>query len=261
MASTTTTTILLVYFLSCSLITFPQAIEKIKLTSLHTGDDYDITIKKPKALDSSKYYHVVYFTDASLNSGKYILGLEDSKISNCILVGIGHIGNHVMRRQRDFIPSDAGGYSNDQFGQASKFYLFVKMDLMPYIDKKITKQKTKVFIGHSFGGLLALYFSLKENRMFDQYYAISPSVWANHNELLKFEDNYEKKNTSYSAAVFLYAGTLELFNKVQSSTTSFYDRVMKRKYKGLSIYYKEIEWANHYGTVERAVPGIFLQLK
>jgi predicted alpha/beta superfamily hydrolase len=261
MASTTTTTILLLYFLSCSLISFPQAIEKIKLTSLHTGDDYDITIKKPKTFDSSKYYHVVYFTDASLNSGKYILGLDDSKINNSILVGIGHIGNHVMRRQRDFIPSDAGGFNDGEFGQAAKFYRFVKTELLPLIDKKVTQQKSKVFIGHSFGGLLALYFSLKENKLFDQYYAISPSVWANHNELLKIEEKYSKKNTAYNALVNLYAGSLEVFNKVLSSTTVFYNAMKKRKYKDLSLSYFEIPWANHYGTVEKVVPGIFLQLK
>jgi len=240
---------------------FSQPVEKTTFASSNTGDSYEIIIKKPTAFDTSKYYTIVYFTDASLNSGKYILGLDDSKTNNCILVGIGHIGNHVMRRQRDFIPSDAGGYNNDEFGQASRFYLFIKKELMPFIDKKITKQKTKVFVGHSFGGLLALYFSLKDTRLFDQYYAISPSVWANYDELLKMEELYKKSNAFYSATVYLYAGALEVFNKVLSSTTSFYNTVKKRKYKGLSIYYKEIEWANHYGTVEKVVPGIFQQLK
>jgi uncharacterized protein len=252
---------LLIVFLLIDLISFSQAIEKIKSKSLNTGDDYEIILKKPKTFDTSKYYTLVYFTDASLNSGKYILSLNDSITNNCILVGIGHVGNHVMRRQRDFIPSDAGGYSNDEFGQASRFYLFIKKELMPLIDKKITKQKSRVFIGHSFGGLLALYFSLKENKLFDQYCAISPSVWANYNELLKIEEKYKDKNTSYSATVYLYAGSLEVFNKVLSSTMSFYDTVRKRNYKGLSIYYKEIERANHYGTVEKVVPGIFQQLK
>lgn len=261
MKSTVNKTILITYFLLATFISFSQAVEKTKLTSLNTGDVYEITIKRPKTFDSSKYYNIVYFTDASLNSGKCILGLDDSKTSNCILIGIGHTGNHVMRRQRDFIPSDAGGYNNDQFGQASKFYLFVKKELMPYVDNKITKQKTKIFIGHSFGGLLALYFSLKENRMFDQYYAISPSVWANYYELLKFEEKYKEKNTSYNATVYLYGGSLEVFNKVLSSTTTFYDTVKKRKYKDLSIYHKEIKWANHYGTVGEVVPGIFKRLK
>jgi uncharacterized protein len=250
-----------IFFLLPVLTSYSQGIEKTKFTSLNTGDDYEIIIKKPGAFDSSNYYHIVYFTDASLNSGKYILGLDDSKVNNRILIGIGHIGNHVMRRQRDFIPSDAGGYNNDEFGQASKFYLFIKKELMPYIDKKVPNQKSTVFIGHSFGGLLALYFSLKDNKLFDEYYAISPSVWANHNELLKIEELYKKSNASYNATVYLYAGALEVFNKVLSSTTIFYNTVKKRKYKGLSVYYKEIEWANHYGTVEKVVPGIFQQLR
>ena len=97
--------------------------------------------------------------------------------------------------------------------------------------------------------------------MFDQYYAISPSVWANYNELLKIEEDYNKKKTSYNATVYLYAGSLEVFNKVLSSTTIFYKTIIKRKYQGLSISYKEISWANHYGTVEKVVPGIFLKLK
>ncbi|MEP7372793.1 MAG: alpha/beta hydrolase-fold protein [Chitinophagaceae bacterium] len=253
--------ILLIASLFLTLISVSQTIERVKYTSLNTGDDYEIIIKKPKAFDSSRYHTIVYFTDASLNSGKYILGLNDSIVNNCILIGIGHIGSHVMRRQRDFIPSDAGGYNNNEFGQASKFYLFVKNELMPYINRKIPKQKMKIFIGHSFGGLLALYFSLKENKLFDHYYAISPSVWANYDELLKIEEKYKEKNTSYSATVYLYAGALEIFNKVLSSTTSFYNTVKKRKYNSLSIYYKEIEWANHYGTVAKVVPGIFQRLK
>ena len=244
-----------------TLISFSQTTEKANFSSINTGDNYEIVIKKPKVFDTSKYYNIVYFTDATLNSGKYILGLDETKINNCILIGIGHIGGHVMRRQRDFIPSDAGGYSNNEFGQASKFYFFIKNELMPYISKNIKKQKTKVFIGHSFGGLLALYFSLKENKLFDQYYAISPSVWANYDELLKIEDLYKRNNTSYNTTIYLYAGSLEIFNKVLSSTSRFYDIVKKRNYKGLYINYKKIDGANHYGTVGNVVPGIFMQLK
>jgi predicted alpha/beta superfamily hydrolase len=242
-------------------ILFSQPVEKTQFTSLSTGDVYEIIIKKPRSFDSSKYYPIVYFTDASLNSGKYILGLPDSIIGNCILIGIGHIGDHVMPRQRDFIPSDGGGYHSKEFGQASKFYLFIKNELMPFIDKNIRNQKTKVFIGHSFGGLLALYFSFKENRLFDQYYAISPSVWANHQEILKIEKEYKEKKDSYDATIFLYAGSLEMFNKVLGSTTRFYHIVKKRGYKNLSIYYREIAWANHFATVNKVVPGIFQHLK
>ena len=237
-----------------------QTTETTEFNSLYTGDTYTLTIKKPQGFDPTKKYNVVYFTDASLNSGKFILKLDPGQTKYCILVGIGHTGSHVLLRQRDFIPSDAGGYKDKDFGQASRFYLFIKNELMPFVNGKIVIQKNKIFIGHSFGGLLALYFSLRENKLFDRYYAISPSVWANHNELVKIEETYKKDNTSYNSTIHLYAGSLEVFNKVLESTTKFYETVKSRNYKDLTISCKKIDWANHYTIVQKVVPEIFSQI-
>jgi uncharacterized protein len=196
--------VLLLFLVFQPILSNSQTTDTTKFTSLYTGDAYTIIIKKPKDFDGTKKYNVVYFTDASLNSGKFILGLEAEKITNCVLVGIGHMGSHVMRRQRDFIPSDAGGFSSKEFGQANKFYFFIKNELMPFVEGKVAFYKEKIFIGHSFGGLMALYFSLKENKLFDEYYAISPSVWANYGELLKIEEAYKKNHTAYNSSIGIF---------------------------------------------------------
>ncbi len=234
---------------------------KEDFTSSRTGDSYDIIIKKPKNFDSTKTYHIVYFTDAGINSGKIILSQPDENIKNCILIGIAHKGDWETWRQRDFIPSDAGGYSNRHFGQASKFYLFMKEELMPYINKRFSKPKSKVFIGHSFGGLQALYMSMRENILFDHYYAISPSVWANYKELMKIEKQYAKTNKNYNSNISIYAGSLEFLNKVLSSSQEFYNTVKARNYKGLSITHSIVNGVNHYGIVPEVVPGIFRQFR
>jgi predicted alpha/beta superfamily hydrolase len=236
-----------------------QTIEEIKSTN--TGDSYEIIIKKPKNFDPSKTCHLVYFTDAGINSGKAILSQPEETISNCILIGIAHNGDWDTKRQRDFIPSDAGGYHDKDFGQASKFFLFMKDELMPYISKKFSKAKSKVFIGHSFGGLLALYMSMRENKLFDQYYAISPSVWAYYKELMKMEKNYAAKNKEYNSTISIYAGSLEFLNKVLSSSKEFYNTVKNRNYNGLSITHSVINGVNHYGIVPKVVPEIFKQFK
>ena len=229
---------------------------KEEIISTKTGDTYEIIIRKPKIFDTAKSYHLVYFTDAGINSGKTILSQPEENIKNCILIGIVHKGDWDTKRQRDFIPSDAGGYSNKDFGQASKFFLFMKDELLPYINIKFTKQKSKVFIGHSFGGLLALYMSMKENKLFDHYYAISPSVWANYYELIKIEKNYATKNKEYNSAISIYAGSLEFLNKVLSSSKEFYTAVKGRNYKGLSITHAVIGGVNHYGIVPEVITGI-----
>ena len=229
--------------------------------SIKTGDTYQLIIKRPKDFDSTKTYHHVYFTDAAINSGKVILDQPQDSTKNCILIGIAHKGDWETKRQRDFIPSDAGGYGDNNFGQASKFYLFLKEELMPFINKRFPKQRTKVFVGHSFGGLLALYLSMRENNLFDHYYAISPSVWANYYEMMKIEKDYAGKNKNYNSNISIYAGSLELLNKVLSSSREFYEQVNDRKYKGLAISRTVISGVNHYGIVPKVLPFIFRELR
>lgn len=234
--------------------------EKEGFKSIKTGDTYELVIKKPKDFDSTKSYSIVYFTDASINSGKTILSQPEETTKNCILIGIGHTGEWESKRQRDFIPSDAGGYSDKDFGQASKFFSFMKEELIPFINMKFRRQNCRIFIGHSFGGLLALYMSLRENNIFDRYYAISPSVWANHEELLKIEKKYATANKNYNSNIFIYAGSLEFLNKVLSSSKEFYNTVKARNYKGITITHTVVSGVNHYGIIPKIIPDIYKQL-
>lgn len=234
---------------------------KEEIVSTKTGDTYELIIRKPGSYDSTKSYHLAYFTDAGIKSGNVILSQPEGNIENCILIGIAHKGDWNTKRQRDFIPSDEGGYNDKNFGQASKFFLFMKDELIPYLDKKFTKQKSKVFIGHSFGGLLGLYMSMRENKLFDHYYAISPSVWANYKELMKIEKRYAAANKKYNSNISIYAGSLEFLNKVLSSSQEFYNTVKGRNHNGLSIDYSTIGGVNHYGIVPKVVPGILKGLQ
>ena len=229
--------------------------------SAKTGDTYQLIIQRPKNFDSTKVYHHVYFTDAAINSGKIILNQPGDSTKNCILIGIAHKGDWDTKRQRDFIPSDAGGYNSKNFGQASKFFSFMKEELMPYVNKKFSKARSRVFIGHSFGGLMALYMSMRDNKLFDRYYAISPSVWANYYELMDIEKNYAAKNKNYTASISIYAGSLEFLNKVLSSSKEFYNTVKGRKYNGLVISHEIIAGVNHYGIVPNVIPKIFRQIR
>lgn len=246
------------------LILFPIVLRsqqlKEEFTSFKTGDTYELIIRKPINFDSTKTYHLVYFTDAGINSGGMILSQPEVNIKNCILIGVAHKGHWETKRQRDFIPSDAGGYNDKSFGQASKFFLFMREELIPYLNKKFKKQKSKIFMGHSFGGLLALYMSMRDNKLFDHYYAISPSVWANSKELIKIEKQYAITNKNYNASISMYAGSLEFLNKVLSSSKEFYNTVKTRNYTGLAITHSIINGVNHYGIVPKVVPEILKNL-
>ncbi|HET9747239.1 MAG TPA: alpha/beta hydrolase-fold protein [Chitinophagaceae bacterium] len=251
----------LIFFIWLLPLSIASQTTKEDFTSSRTGDTYRLIIRRPYPFDSTKAYHHVYFTDAAIKSGRVILNQPDDSTKNCILIGIAHTGDWNKKRRRDLIPSDAGGYRNDNFGQASKFFLFMKEELMPYVTRKFGKQKTNVIIGHSFGGLFALYISMRENKLFDHYYVISPSVWANYRELMKIENDYANRNKNYNSSIAIYAGSLEFLNKVLSSSKEFYDQVKERKYNGLIISRAVINGVNHYGIVPRVIPWIFRQLR
>ena len=62
-------------------------------------------------------------------------------------------------------------------GGADKFEVFLKNELLPYIDQKYKTTNFKTLIGHSFGGLFVSYLFTKEDNVFQQKLAIDPSYW------------------------------------------------------------------------------------
>jgi predicted alpha/beta superfamily hydrolase len=254
--------ILQILFLLFIIPAFAQKRMAEDFKSINTGDTYTVTIRYPANFNTTKSYKVVYVPDGSLKMGNYILGTSKSwaaKIpADVVVVTIGHQNGHEMQRQRDFIPSDAGGYSTKEFGQANKFYRFLKNELIPYVKGKIPNQETTGFIGHSFSGLFCLYLLLQPDKLFDKHFAISPSVWANYEEIIKIEKQYSEKNKTLNAHVQIYAGSLEVLNKVLYSATKFYNTVKDRKYKGCTISFETVPWANHISMIQ---PGVDKALK
>jgi predicted alpha/beta superfamily hydrolase len=244
---------------------FAQTIEKQNIHSANTNDDYEIIIRKPEGFSAEKSYHIIYVADGSIKLGNYILGTDKSWAAtvpkSCVIVAIAHIGDWHTKRSRDFIPSDAGGYSDKNFGHAQKFYLFLKNELIPLINKKFTKQKDKSFIGHSFSRLFCLYTLFQPDKLFDNHFAISPSVWANYRELLKIEENFSKKNKTLAAKVMLQAGGLEVLNKVLSTTNEFYNTTKERNYAGYSVSFSTVNNANHFSMIKPGADKILATFK
>lgn len=242
-----------------------QTTETDTVYSATVKDKFIITVRTPVGFSIAKKYHHVYMTDGTIGIGEYVFGKSSSWAAtipaNCVIIAIGHIGNWHDKRPRDFIPSDISKNVEDNFGKADKFYLFMKNELIPKMEKKMSNKKSRAFFGHSFGGLFCLYTLFKPDKLFDYHFAISPSIWAYYYELDKIEEQYSKTNNKLKANVTLYAGGLEFLNKVLYSTRSFYSTVTNRNYAGLTIAKNEINNANHFSIRKPAVDKIFEILK
>jgi predicted alpha/beta superfamily hydrolase len=251
---------LFLFFLSCKTHVPDESTKPEIIHSSITGDDYLLQFRLPDEYDEKKDYHLVFVADGTIGLGEYVLGTNKNWKADipltCIIITIGHQGDWEEKRRRDFIPSDISGNSEENFGNAGKFYEFLKKELIPSINKKFPHHQDRSFIGHSFSGLFCLYAALKNEKLFDRYFAISPSVWANDEELLKIEDSFAKTNKELDASIKIYAGGLEIFNKVLSSSKAFFNTVNARGYKKLFISFETIGSANHYSIRKPAIDRI-----
>jgi predicted alpha/beta superfamily hydrolase len=65
-------------------------------------------------------------------------------------------------------------------GGGNNFLKFIRDELFPQIDSKFHTLPTRILVGHSLGGLLAIHALLEEPDMFQAYIAIDPSLfWDN----------------------------------------------------------------------------------
>lgn len=102
-----------------------------------------------------------------------------------VLVGISNDKNRI----RDFTPSKIstkyGMPFNEENGAADNFIEFIGEELIPYIENKYPVTSFRTLIGHSYGGLFAVFALINHGDLFANYLAIDPSMDWDNQKLLK----------------------------------------------------------------------------
>ena len=140
---------------------------------------------------SNSAYPVCYLLDGDYHF-EHVTGLVSflssmSKIPEMIIVGIGNTD-----RLRDFSPTHTLiGYdgktdsvSNASSGGAEMFYEFLSKELIPSIDKNYRTQPFRILVGHSHGGLFAIYSLLEHPNTFNAFITTSPNLWWDNKAIL-----------------------------------------------------------------------------
>lgn len=242
----------------------------------------DIIIQYPYATDSflvrvtnltenprpSDTIHIVYYSDGSLKSGKqtekmiekYKNGLLQKKY---VFVGIAHFGYFRPKRRRDFIPpsvkTDKGHIGkNENYGQADTFYQLLKNKIIPSAEEKFSGYPVKrSFIGHSLGGLFATYLLLNGDSLFNNLYALSPSLWIDDYRILEYENSRQDKLMNVRKRIWISCGSGETLNKIRRSVRKIEDTLVVRKYPGIYYRVKVYDRETHNSSVAPALDDIF----
>lgn len=177
---------------------------------------YELRIDQSQKLNEHDSFIAIFYFDPQYRLGKEIRAcvLSDSSDSarKFLLVGIGNKDPSRASRRRDFIPI----YGVDESNSVDGLLRLIKDSIKPFVHLNY-KIKRSILIGHSLSGLFTTYVALRMNKLFDRYIALSPSYWANNEEI--FGDLYRYRPLQLN--LYLACGSLEHLNKIRKGVEKF----------------------------------------
>lgn len=141
------------------------------------------------------------------------------KMPQLIVVGIANTD-----RVRDLTPTHATQWSDGEndpaalgtSGGGEAFTRFLADELMPHIDSLYPTAPYRILVGHSLGGLLTLNTLLKHPSLCNAYVTIDPSLWWDHQALLK-QVGAELDRADYPTKKLFFASANTLANGMDTS--------------------------------------------
>jgi len=159
-------------------------------------------------------YPVLYLLDGP---GHFhtVTGLLKNLGQNAIVPRMVVVAIPNTDRTRDLTPSHVDVMFGDSSfvktsGGGDKFMEFMEKELIPYVEGKYPVTAYRTFVGHSFGGLTAVYALFNHPQLFSNYVAIDPSMWWDDWLLVKNTDAVLEGESLDGKALFLgVANTME----------------------------------------------------
>lgn len=239
--------------------------ESWPIVSSSNQQGYQLYVRLPRGYQRSKRnYPVAILQDTGyafpLASG--VLGLMGGRdIEDVILVGVSYSDgvSPQISRTRDYTPTyapdEAGGHSVEaqkHSGKADAYIAFIENDVLPFIEAKYrAADQERIFIGHSFGGLLGAYMLLVNAQLFDHYILGSPSLWYDKEAMFRLEEVFAKTHDAIPANVLMYIGGEERHSKrsdMVADLLRFEQILQSRGYKHLSVKAHVLEGASHFSV-------------
>jgi predicted alpha/beta superfamily hydrolase len=147
-----------------------------------------IQIPASYSAEKSQKYPVAFILDGEMflptvnNVHDYYSG---GFMPEMVLVGISNNKNRTRDLTTSTIRTKYGMPFNEENGEADNFFKFIEKELMPFVENKYPVSNYRTLIGHSYGGLFAIYTLINHPHLFANYLAIDPSLDWNDQKLLK----------------------------------------------------------------------------
>jgi len=212
-----------------------QYLSKVGITdSLNSGflnESREIYIQLPDGYNPEKNqkYPVVFILDGEM----FLPTVNDVQsyysggfTPEMVLVGISNAKNRIRDLTTSKIKEKYGMPFNQENGEADNFSRFIEKELIPFIEKKYPVTNFRTLIGHSYGGLFAIYTMVNKPDLFANYLAIDPSLdWDNQKLVSEAKaklsnQDYKGKSLfmSLSGQLHMQNSTITIDNVMQDTT-------------------------------------------
>src|SRR6185437_14243045 len=160
------------------------------LNSRALGEPRAIDVALPSGYDTdtSQRYPVLVVLDGEFE-GEIATAVsrfyaDAGQLPNTIVVGVRN-----TNRNRDMTPAPAAGFAippeAEGAGGAERFLAFLSDELLPYLDQHYRTAPLRVLVGHSLGGLFAIYALDRRPGLFSGYVVMEPAAWWNNGKEFK----------------------------------------------------------------------------
>jgi predicted alpha/beta superfamily hydrolase len=156
------------------------------LQSQVLGETRPFWVYTPAGYEASDgVYPVVYLLDGNQHF-HHTTGIAQFLAAQDRMPGVIVVAIPNTDRTRDLTPPMATDTTSafPTAGGADGFLRFLGDELIPHIDGAYRTAPYRIIIGHSFGGLFAVYALLTRPYLFQAHIAISPSLWWDEEALL-----------------------------------------------------------------------------
>jgi predicted alpha/beta superfamily hydrolase len=244
-------------FLLCLISTLFVYSQKIteEVFSPKLNENREITIGLPASYltNTDKKYPLLIVLDGdylfdpfqgALNYGAYWDDLPE-----VIIVGISQNKNN--ERESDCAVDATTGLPDEK---GNKFFEFIGMELVAYMEKKYRIAPFKIIAGHDFTAGFLNFFLYKERPLFDAYISMSPEL------PVAMEKNIPDRFAILDQSLYYYQSTADGDVKKMQTRIRELDAGLKTVNKPTFNYrFDEFKGASHYSLVLHSIPNALYQ--
>ena len=234
-------------------IPIPDGLLTDQISSSETADEYLLRIHLPDNYEAVETaYPVLYQLDGETTTGSVLQSYEALRhqniIDELIIVTIDYV--HENKRTRDYTPTFLKEF--DESGGAERFLRFLRLELIPHIDRSYRTTSDNTLRGHSLGGLLASYVLFEQDNSgypFVNFIIESPSWWWDDNYAIGQEYNYSMQYNELNAHVYFSVGAYEPAS-MKGPFELIRDRMLSRNYDGFQSKFEILTGMDHLDVRE-----------